>query len=234
MRNILKSTVIALALAGAALATTGPANAQGYGDNGRVGVQIDLGNVAVGYRDGYWDRNHHWNRWRHRHDYRFYLAQQGAYYRDWNHDRDGGDGWVEQGGYRGGPGVIQIDFGTVAFGYRDGYWDNGHQWHRWHNDGEYRAYRDRQGSRYRDWNHDRDGGDGWIQPAVGVQGGHGPGVVQIDFGTIAFGYRDGYWDNGHQWHRWHNDDEYRNYRNRQGNNYHDWNHDRDHDMGWQR
>jgi hypothetical protein len=165
MRSLLKGTVVALALAGATLATAGTATAQGY-NNGQVGVQVGFGDVAVGYRDGYWDRNHHWNRWHHHHDYRLYQGQQGAIYNDWNHDRDGGDGWIQpavgiQGGYGGGPGVVQIDFGTVAFGYRDGYWDNGHQWHRWHNDGEYRSYRDHQGSNYHDWNHDRDHDMGW-------------------------------------------------------------------------
>jgi len=166
MHSILKGTVITLALAGATLATAGSAAAQGYNDNGRVGVQVGFGDVAVGYRDGYWDRNHHWNRWSRHHDYRVYRGQQGAIYNDWNHDRNGGDGWIQpavgiQGGYGGGPGVVQIDFGTIAFGYRDGYWDNGHQWHRWHNDGEYRNYRDHQGSNYHDWNHDRDHDMGW-------------------------------------------------------------------------
>ncbi len=51
---------------------------------------------------------------------------------------------------------------------------------------------------------------------------------------IAFGYRDGYWDNGHRWHRWHHHSDYRSYRDRNGSNYHDWNHDRDSNNGWQR
>lgn len=59
-------------------------------------------------------------------------------------------------------------------------------------------------------------------------------AVVMDANGIAFGYRDGYWDNGHQWHRWHDRHAYRAYRNQTGANYHDWNHDRDHDMGWSR
>ncbi len=35
----------------------------------------------------------------------------------------------------GGP-SLSVDFSTVAFGYNDGYWDNGHQWHAWRNNAE--------------------------------------------------------------------------------------------------
>ena len=31
------------------------------------------------------------------------------------------------------------------------------------------------------------------------------GAVSLSFGSVAFGYSDGYWDNGHRWHRWNND-----------------------------
>jgi len=65
-------------------------------------------------------------------------------------------------------------------------------------------------------------------------GQNNPGAaVSILFGNIAFGYRDGYWDNGHQWHRWSQDRDYQDYRSH-GSSYHDWNHDRDRDNGWQR
>ena len=53
------------------------------------------------------------------------------------------------------------DFGNVAVGYQDGYWDNGHTWHTWSDDGHRQSYRGYRGNRYSDWNHDRDGGDGW-------------------------------------------------------------------------
>ena len=58
--------------------------------------------------------------------------------------------------------------------------------------------------------------------------------LSVAFGDVAFGYRDGYWDNGHRWHRWNSNRDYQSYRNHHGNNYHDWNHDRDNDNGWQR
>jgi hypothetical protein len=76
--------------------------------------------------------------------------------------------------------------------------------------------------------------------SVGNNQGHDYGrnrsasIISVGFGDVAFGYRDGYWDNGHRWHRWNNSRDYRNYRSQHGSNYHDWNHDRDSDHGWQR
>lgn len=58
-------------------------------------------------------------------------------------------------------------------------------------------------------------------------------ALTFDFGSVAFGYNDGYWDNGHRWHAWRNRGDHDGYRNHQGNNYHDWHHNRDHDNGWQ-
>jgi len=112
---------------------------------------------------------------------------------------------------------VTIGFGDVAFGYRDGYMDNQHRWHRWHHRGDYRDYRREHRDSYRDRYHN-DGDLG----------------ITIGFNNIAFGYRDGYWDNGHRWHSWNNDRDYQSYRTRQGANFHDWNHDRDSDQGWQR
>lgn len=58
-------------------------------------------------------------------------------------------------------GSVSLSFGSVAFGYSDGYWDNGHRWHQWGSDRDRQSYRSYQGNRYYDWNHDRDGNDGW-------------------------------------------------------------------------
>ena len=58
-------------------------------------------------------------------------------------------------------GLISVDMGGIAFGYSDGYWDNGHTWHRWNSRHDQRAYRDRSGSHYYSRNHDRYGHDGW-------------------------------------------------------------------------
>jgi hypothetical protein len=56
---------------------------------------------------------------------------------------------------------VSVGFGDIGFAYSDGYWDNGHHWHQWANDGERQNYRSYQGNHYNDWNHDRDGDDGW-------------------------------------------------------------------------
>lgn len=80
-------------------------------------------------------------------------------------DRDGdgdmGHRHMSDRDYPGGGTVVAFDFGTVRYGYSDGYWDNGHQWHRWNNDADMQAFRSRPGVEYRDWHHDRDGKDGW-------------------------------------------------------------------------
>jgi hypothetical protein len=56
--------------------------------------------------------------------------------------------------------------------------------------------------------------------------------VTFDVGNVAIGYSDGYWDRAHTWHAW-DKPEYRdNYRAAKGNEYHEWKHDRDKDMGW--
>jgi len=59
-------------------------------------------------------------------------------------------------------------------------------------------------------------------------------VVGIDLGGIAFGFNDGYWDNGHHWHHWRNNSERRHYRSHNSGNWHAWNHDRDSNQGWTR
>src|SRR5476651_1307294 len=61
---LLKSTLVALALAGTALVTTNTANAQNYNRNSPA-VTIGFGNVGIGYRNGYMGNDHNWHRWEH-------------------------------------------------------------------------------------------------------------------------------------------------------------------------
>jgi hypothetical protein len=64
--------------------------------------------------------------------------------------------------YRAQPtSLVSADLNGIAFGYRDGYWDNGHRWHKWHRGSDMRAYRDRNGSNYHNYQHDRDSNNGW-------------------------------------------------------------------------
>jgi hypothetical protein len=62
--------------------------------------------------------------------------------------------------HRGRP-VISVGLGNVAFGFRDGYWDNGHRWHHWRNRRDHDNYRGRSDSHYNNYNHDRDSNHGW-------------------------------------------------------------------------
>ena len=56
--------------------------------------------------------------------------------------------------------------------------------------------------------------------------------VTIDFGIIAFGYNDGYWDRNHHWHHWRHHSDWERYRAEQREHAYEWRHDRDHDHGW--
>jgi hypothetical protein len=58
----------------------------------RTGVSIDLGNIAVGYRDGYYDRSHSYHRWGHA-DAMRYRDRYHDNYRDMAHSRDHNRGW---------------------------------------------------------------------------------------------------------------------------------------------
>jgi len=98
MRMFLKGAAVALALTGAAFAVAGTAGATGLyvgsprHDRGAV-ISVGFGDVAFGYRDGYWDNGHQWHSWRHHRDYRSYRNQHGSNYHNWNHDRDSDNGW---------------------------------------------------------------------------------------------------------------------------------------------
>jgi hypothetical protein len=52
--------------------------------------------------------------------------------------------------------AVVLDLGTVGIGYRDGYRDQNHQYHRWANQHDAVAYRTKYRQNYRDMNHDRD------------------------------------------------------------------------------
>jgi hypothetical protein len=58
----------------------------------RTGVSIDFGNVALGYRDGYYDQGHRYHRWARR-DAMRYRTQYHDNYRDMAHGRDRHRSW---------------------------------------------------------------------------------------------------------------------------------------------
>jgi hypothetical protein len=56
--------------------------------------------------------------------------------------------------------------------------------------------------------------------------------ISIDFGTIAFGYTDGYWDRDHHWHRWHHHRDWERYREERREHAYEYRHTHDRDRGW--
>jgi len=94
MKLGLKAILVAGALALVPIAASAPASARA-----NVGVVLDFGNVAFAYRDGYWDRDHHWHAWRNRDErIRFERDNRGHYY-DYNHSHDRNHGWRDSDRY---------------------------------------------------------------------------------------------------------------------------------------
>lgn len=153
MKAFLKNATTVLSLVGMALAFAAAAGAQAGEGPGRRGSATSS-DVTSAYRDGYWDAAGHWRRWDSARDTRNYRNNHAGTYRDWDHATvTVVDGWPAG---RSAPGI-----GSVAYAYRDGYWDRMHRWHRWNDDRDHRNYRNANAANYRDWNHNRDGGDGW-------------------------------------------------------------------------
>ena len=88
MKLVLKATLFASALALLPVAAAAPASA-------RAVVSFDFGNVAIGYRDGYWDNGHRWHRWSERPDFAMLtiIARYHDGYHDMNHNRAPHNGW---------------------------------------------------------------------------------------------------------------------------------------------
>lgn len=87
MNRFLKTTAFVLALSSATSLGIGAASATD------VHVTFDPGNVAFGYTDGYWTRNHEWHNWE-KPEYReTYRKHPGSHYYEWRHDRDHDMGW---------------------------------------------------------------------------------------------------------------------------------------------
>lgn len=78
MRTQLKRLPFALFLAGTTLIGATVANA--------ASVTFDIGNVAVGYTDGYYDNDHHWHRWAHRADATRFRRAHKDQYHGYRHD----------------------------------------------------------------------------------------------------------------------------------------------------
>ena len=75
MRHILKTALVAALLITSADAASAA-----------VGIGFNIGNVSVGFSDGYWDNAHHWHRWANRADMERYRTAHADSYHEWRHD----------------------------------------------------------------------------------------------------------------------------------------------------
>jgi len=80
MKTSLKILLAAGALCASGLTSTLPAAAAGF--------SFQVGDVAMGYRDGYYDRSHSWHSWRNAREHNWYRAHYARSYRGIRHDRD--------------------------------------------------------------------------------------------------------------------------------------------------
>ncbi|MGB8363366.1 MAG: hypothetical protein ACLQUZ_18630 [Rhizomicrobium sp.] len=81
MKTILKAALISAGIGLAATAAAPPAIAQ-------IGISVNFGDVAIGYRDGYYDSHHRWHRWAHPDDYKNYSHAHPEHFHDMNHRDD--------------------------------------------------------------------------------------------------------------------------------------------------
>lgn len=85
MKTSIKILLAAGVLSVAGFASAVPASAQPSSFSFRVG------DVAIGYSDGYYDRSHRWHRWHSAREHRWYRANYGmhnGYYRGMRRDSD--------------------------------------------------------------------------------------------------------------------------------------------------
>jgi hypothetical protein len=87
MRAPLRAVIVSLALAGASIGLAGCVVAPGGGE------------VAFGYRDGYWDRGHHWHAWASEQDAARFRASDSSHFYNRGHDEDRNQGWNDNDRY---------------------------------------------------------------------------------------------------------------------------------------
>jgi hypothetical protein len=92
VNKTLKTAFVALALAGATVMGVTVAGVK-IAHAADVGVSFNLGDVAIGYTDGYWDHDHHWHKWQNTQHRRAYQHADGAEYHATAHTRAPNKGW---------------------------------------------------------------------------------------------------------------------------------------------
>ncbi|MFM9863293.1 MAG: hypothetical protein ACKVRO_06775 [Micropepsaceae bacterium] len=146
------------------LATIAPAQARDRAD-----FSISLGNVVLGYEDGYYDHERRWHRWNNRQQRNWYRQNRRDAYFHMRRNRDRDQyrrGWWQghrsdwrnygygDRGYDRGGVDFSIVLGNAVFAYDDGYYDRDRRWHTWQNDGHRDWYRRNHSRTY--YNHRRD------------------------------------------------------------------------------
>jgi hypothetical protein len=79
MKSILHAALIVAVSGTAAMTAAPPAFAQ---------ASFRAGDVAIAYRDGYWDNHHVWHAWAREGDWKAFQNTYPEHYRDYNHDQD--------------------------------------------------------------------------------------------------------------------------------------------------
>jgi hypothetical protein len=58
-----------------------------------VSISVNPGIIALGYRDGYWDRDRHWHEWRNHEDAEWYRNHSAEHFYDREHRGEKEQGW---------------------------------------------------------------------------------------------------------------------------------------------
>jgi hypothetical protein len=86
MKHALKAMLIAGAVGAGALLTAPTASAQ-YRESS-VAIYIDLGDVSIAYRNGYYDHDRRWHRWRSDRERAYFSRRYRSHYRDYEYRHD--------------------------------------------------------------------------------------------------------------------------------------------------
>jgi len=94
MSLLLATAAISLCVGSAGAASLSFGNNNDHRHGGSA-LSIDIGSVAFGYNDGYWDTGHHWHTWRNNAERTNYRSH-GSNFHGYNHDRDHNNGWRDR------------------------------------------------------------------------------------------------------------------------------------------
>jgi len=203
-------------------------------DSASTDLSVSLGNVEVGYNDGYYDRSRQWHSWNNNGDRDWYQRNRATTYNDMRRedDQDPYHRQLRRGGQSGSV-DFSVSLGDVEFGYSDGYYDRSRQWHNWRNDEERSWYRQNRFATYNDMRREddrdetrRDWRDGRRE---GWRTGNGPVGFSLVLGRAVIGYTDGYYDDDRSWHGWRSNEERSWYRRNRGRAYYNVPRDRERD-----